>query len=398
MVYRRLHQTVSDKLARFPAVALLGPRQAGKTTLACTVAGGRPSVYIDLENPRDLAGLTQDVVRRLEEREDRLVVLDEVSRTPGLFRALRGLIDRGRRRGLRAGRFLILGSAERLLLGQTDESLAGRIAYLDFGPFDALETDGERMDRLWLRGGFPKSFLAAGDEESMAWRERFIADFLGRDIPAMGPRIPMLALYRFWMDLALNQGGPRNAARAARELSVDGKTVARHLDIFIDLMMVRHVHPHPVGARRRLARSPKTYIRDSGLLHALLRIPDAKTLLDHPMAEASWKGFVTENLLSVVPKRTLSTFYRAGAGAEIDLVLDFPGFPKRRWAIGMRLGRNPEEPSKGFYSAIEDVKPDRAFVVCRAEGRRRISDKVEATDLPGLMRLLARCGRRPAPQ
>lgn len=398
MAHRRLRRTVSDMLARFPAVALLGPRQAGKTTLARAIAAGRPSVYIDLENPRDLAGLTEDVVQYLEEREDRLVVLDEVSRTPGLFRELRGLIDRGEERGLSAGRFLILGSAERLLLGQMDESLAGRIAYLELGPLDVSETGPEWMDRLWLRGGFPKSLLSAGDEESMAWRERFIGDFLGRAIPAMGPRVPMQALYRFWVDLALNQGGPRNAAKAARRLSVDGKTVARYLDIFIDLMMVRTMHPHPVGVRRRLARSPKAYVRDSGLLHALLGIPDMKTLLDHPLAEASWKGFVIENLLSVSrPLRTLPASYRTGAGAEIDLVLDFPGVPKRRWAIDIQLGRNPK-PSKGFYNAIKDVKPDRAFVVCRAEGRRPISDKVEATDLPGLMRLLARSGQRLAPQ
>lgn len=388
-------------LAQFPAVALLGPRQVGKTTLARSIAAGRPSVYLDLEKPSDLNRLANPD-RYLSEHEDRLVVLDEVHQMPDLFRMLRGIIDIGIEKGLEAGRFLLLGSASAELLRQMNQSLAGRIAYLELNPLDVLEIGPEPMGRLWARGGFPNSFLAKDDEESLTWRDQFIGTFLSRDIPSMGPRIPMRTLSRFWTELAFNQGSEFNAARAARSLAVDGKTTARYLDIFDDLMMVRRLPPLHVNVSKRLRKSPKVYIRDSGLLHALLRILNYEMLTfpphGHPQAGASWEGFVIENLLSAAPERTEEAFYRTAAGAEIDLVLDFPG-RAQRWAIDIQTGRHPK-PSKGFYNAIEDVKPDRAFVVCGGQGHYPMSDKVEAIDLPGLMRMLAhsRIGAGPVPQ
>jgi len=385
MIKRNHYQKVSSLLAQFPAVALLGPRQVGKTTLAQEIAKDRNCLYLDLEKPKDRNKLS-DANRFLEAYENKLVVLDEVHRTPDLFQSLRGLIDRGRSRGYKASRFLLLGSASMDLLRQSGESLAGRIVYIDLHPFDALEIKQSRYEDLWLRGGFPDSFLAKTDEESMLWRDSFIWTYLERDIPVLGPRIPAETLYRFWMMLAHVQGGILNAAKLAQSLAVSSKTIVRYLGLMVDLMLVRRLQPYHANVKKRLVRSPKVYIRDSGITHALLNIQTRNTLFGHPSAGASWEGFVIENLLNVASRRMLPSFYRTSAGAEIDLILEFPGL-SQTWAIEIKMGSIPKI-SKGFHSALQEVQPDRAFVVHSGEDRYPLSEDIEAIGLLEILKLL----------
>ena len=388
MIERLCHRTVLERLASFPAVALIGPRQVGKTTLAETIAADRPSIYLDLESAADRARLS-DPAMFLGMHEDKLVILDEVHRLPGLFRELRGLIDRGRRKGSGNGRFLLLGSASMDLLRQSGESLAGRIAYVELAPFGVLEVPEAEQERLWIRGGFPLSFLADDERQSMIWRENFIRTYLERDIPELGPRIPAETLHRFWTMLAHGQGGLLNAAQLARSLAVDGKTVARYLDLMVDLLLVRRLRPYHANVRKRLVKSPKVYVRDSGIAHALLGIGNLDTLLGHPVAGASWEGFVIENLLAVAPATTRAGFYRTSAGAEIDLILEWPG--GKVWAIEIKLGLAPR-PGKGFHNAIQDIGPEKSFVVYAGRDRYPLGENIEAIGLNALAKEISQQG------
>ena len=374
MIARRLKAQLQNLLGEYPAVALLGPRQVGKTTLALEVADTLESVYLDLESPADRARIA-DPYLYLADHEDRLVILDEVHRVPDLFQSLRGLIDRGRRKGRRAGRFMLLGSASMDLLRQSGETLAGRIAYVELNPFDALEVDAAEHDTLWVRGGFPDSFLARDDGRSLAWRENFIRTYLERDVPQLGPRIPAETLRRFWVMLAHTQGGVLNAATLARGLGVDGRTVSRYLDLMVDLLLVRRLTPWRRNVGKRLIKSPKVYVRDSGIVHALLGLGSKEEILGHPIAGLSWEGSVIESLLSVAPDRTEASFYRASGGAEIDLVLTLPG--RQPWAVEIKRSLNPR-PSRGFHSACEDVEPEASFVVYPGGERYRVAQDVEA--------------------
>ena len=282
MISRRLSSHLKELLRHSPAVVLLGPRQAGKTTLALEIAAEKPSIYLDLEDENDRAKLANPS-RYLADHEDELVILDEVHRVPELFQQLRGVIDRGRRQGKANGRFLLLGSAAMDLLKQSGESLAGRIAYLELGPFDALEIDPNSIETLWVRGGFPRSFLAESDDLSMEWRRDFIRTYLERDVPQFGSRIPAETLRRFWTMLAHSQTQILNAANLARGLGVDGKTVAGYLDLLVDLLLVRRLPAWHRNVGKRLVKSPKVYVRDSGVAHALLRIRSKEALLSHPV-------------------------------------------------------------------------------------------------------------------
>jgi uncharacterized protein len=278
MILRRIRDDLVVAIDTNPAVALLGPRQVGKTTLALDVANGRPATYLDLESPSDRAKLS-DPERYLAKHENELVILDEVHRVPELFQSLRGLIDQGRRRGRRGGRFLLLGSASMDLLRQSGESLAGRIAYMELGPFDVTEIEPAQKDRLWLRGGFPSSFLAANDRQSLRWRLDFIRTYLERVIPQFGPRIPAETLRRFWTMLAHNQSTLLNAANLSRSLGVDGKTIARYLDLLVDLLLVRRLPAWHRNAGKRLVKSPKVLVRDPGIVHALLGLSNREQLM-----------------------------------------------------------------------------------------------------------------------
>jgi len=379
---RRAMKLVQDGLDRQAAVGLIGPRQVGKTTLARTLGEATGALYLDLEAPEDRAKLAEPALF-LRNYEDRLVILDELHRVPEIFMTLRGLIDEGRRSGHRYGRFLVLGSAAIDLLRQSGETLAGRIAYVDMGPFDVIEAGTTEPDRsaLWLRGGFPDSFLARMDAESLAIRKDFIRTYLERDVPQFGPRLPAETLGRLWTMLAHNQGTMLNASRLAAGLAISSPTVTRYIDLLVDLLLVRRLQPFHANTGKRLVKSPKVYVRDSGLTHALLGIEDQNELAGHPVVGASWEGFVIENLLAVAPTRTEASFYRATGGAEIDLVLDIP--KRGRWAIEIKRGLTAR-PEKGFHQACDDIKPDRRFLVY--SGSERYPATAD-TDVVGLKEL-----------
>lgn len=378
MIRRRLLAPLSAALDESAAVALLGPRQVGKTTLALEIARTRPAVYLDLESEADRAKLAEPELY-LARHEDKLVILDEIQRTPQLFRSLRGLIDAGRRRGHGKGRFLVLGSASMDLLKQSSESLAGRIRCLELAPLDAGEVGRTRLDALWLRGGFPESLLAASDAASLRWRTDFIRTYLERDIPQLGPRIPAETLRRLWTMLAHQQGGLLNAAALARALAVDGKTVAAYLDLLVDLLLVRRLAPWHGNVRKRLVKSPKVYVRDSGLVHALLGVGDREDLLAHPVAGGSWEGLAIESLIAAAPSGTEAHFFRTAAGAEIDLLLKLPG-RRKPWAIEIKRGLAPKL-ERGFQLACDTVRPERRFVVYGGTERFPVAEDVEAVSL-----------------
>jgi predicted AAA+ superfamily ATPase len=382
MIERRIAPEVAQSLEDAPAVALIGPRQVGKTTLALGVAENRPAVYLDLESESDRSRVGSPLLY-FADHTDELVVLDEIHRAPGLFEALRGVIDAGRREGKGTGRFLLLGSAALELLAQSGETLAGRIDFVELAPFDVTEVGVDRLDDLWVRGGFPNSFLARSDRASMRWRHDFIRTYLERDIPELGPRIPAQTLRRLWTMLAHVQGGLLNSAQLARSLEVTGATIGRYVDLLVDLLLVRRLSPRLVNVGKRLVRSPKVYVRDSGLVHALLGLADKEALLGHPILGASWEGMAIENLLAVLGDRALPSFYRTSAGAEVDLVLDWPDGSV--WAIEVKRSLAPKV-ERGLRSALEDLKPQRSFVVYPGSERYRLSAGVEAIGLAELCR------------
>ena len=359
MIPRRKTAELIELIDSNPAVALLGPRQVGKTTLALEIGETRPSIYLDLESDADRAKLSEPELY-LDQHEDKLVILDEVHRAPQLFQNLRGLIDRGRRKGRRSGRFLLLGSASMDLLKQSGESLAGRIAYMELAPISGIEVDAGMRDTLWLRGGFPESLLASSDVISQRWRLDFIRTYLERDIPLLGPRIAAEMLRRFWTMLAHHQSGLHNAAELARALGVDAKTVASYLDLMVDLLLVRRLEPWHSNAGKRLVKSPRVYVRDSGLVHSLLGLTTLDDVLGHPIVGASWEGFVIETVHAVLPEGAQTNFYRTSAGAEVDLVVTLPG--GRRWAIEIKRSLTPKV-ERGFHHACLDLEPERRIVV-----------------------------------
>ncbi len=387
MIKRNSILAVQQALQRQAAVALIGPRQVGKTTLALEIAKTTKAVYLDLEDREDRAKLENPRLY-LSRYEDQLVILDEIHRVPELFQTLRGVIDEGRRKGRRTGRFLILGSASIDLLRQSGESLAGRIAYVEMGPVNVGEIDPEPLvllEQLWVRGGFPDSFLAANDKESLELRQDFIRTYLERDIPMFGPRIPSQTLERLWTMLAHSQAALLNASVLARSLEISTQTVTRYIDLLVDLLLVRRLQPFHGNLGKRLVKSPKIYVRDSGLVHALLGIGDFQKLAGHPGVGASWEGFVIENILSAVPYRTQAFFYRTSAGAEIDLVLEMP--TGERWAIEIKRSLAAHL-SKGFYSGREDIQAARAFVVYAGSERYPINEGVEAIGLREMLEVV----------
>ncbi|KAA0693635.1 ATP-binding protein [Neorhizobium sp. P12A] len=384
MIKRRIQSDLQDLLGSSPAVALIGPRQVGKTTLALEISETRPSIYLDLESDADRAKLGEPELY-LSQHADKLVILDEVHRLPNLFQNLRGLIDRGRRSGRKAGQFLLLGSASIDLLRQSGETLAGRIAYLEMHPIDGLEVPTKDISRLWVRGGFPDSFLAEGDHISQRWRQDFIRTYLERDIPQLGPRIPAETLRRFWTMLAHHQSGLLNAAEFARSLGVDGKTVASYLDLLVDLLLVRRLEPWHANVGKRLVKSPRIYVRDSGLTHTLLGLANEEQLLGHPVAGASWEGFAIETLIAAAPTGTTANFYRTAAGAEIDLLLTLPG--RRPWAIEIKRSLSPTL-EKGFYLACEDLEPEQRLVLYPGEVSFPLKNDVTALSISSAARML----------
>lgn len=378
MLSRLQSKSVELALQREVAVALNGPRQVGKTTLAHLIGDTRPSIYIDLELEADRKKLT-DPVQFLNFHQDKLVIIDEIHRVPYLFEALRGIIDESRRRGNDSGRFLLLGSASIDLMRQS-ETLAGRISYVELTPINPLELDGRTSVReLWTRGGYPRSLLAGNEETSFERRVDLVRTYLERDRPMFGSRVPVETIGRLWTMLGHSQGSLLNVSQLAGSLGCTSPTASSYVKLFVDLLLVRRLQPFYCNVRKRLAKSPKTYVRDTGILHALLGIRTYDELLGHPVAGMSWEGFVIESLLSVAPRVVKPYFYRTVAGSEIDLILDYGG-SRGIWAIEIKLGLAAKT-TKGFVHALEDVQPNRAFVVCSGNDRYPKSRDVEVIGL-----------------
>jgi uncharacterized protein len=381
---RLLLAQVQSELSEAPAVVLLGPRQVGKTTLALQIAAQQPSVYLDLQSAADRARLGEPELS-LPQWQDKLVILDEVQRAPDLFASLRGLIDTARRSGRKTGLYLLLGSASLDLLRQSGESLAGRVAYLDLAPLTTLETGLAAQETLWLRGGFPESYTARSDTSSLRWRNNFVQTYLERDVPQLGSRIPAQTLQRFWTMLCHHQGGLLNVAQLARNMMVDGKTALGYIDLLCDLLLVRRLPPWHTNTGKRLVKSPKVYVRDSGLVHALLSIQHAQQLLAHPVVGASWEGFVIENLIASAPRGSTAHFYRTGAGAEVDLLLSLPS--GQLWAIEIKRSLAPKL-DRGFHEACTDLNPDKKWVVYAGQDTFVMRGDIQVVSLHELCALL----------
>ncbi len=382
-----LERWITDKLqkniAQVPAVALLGPRQVGKTTLAKAVAKGMDSLYLDLESPEDLLKLS-DPSSFLSMHSDKLIILDEIQRAPDLFMILRGLIDKNREQGRKTGQFLLLGSASMDLLRQSSESLAGRISYIEMGGLNVLEIGEEKKDlqKLWVRGGFPDSYLAADDDTAMDWLEDLIRTYLERDVPQMGFRVPANRLRRLWTMLAHLQGETINYSKLGGNLEIDGKTVSNYIDILTDLLLLRRIEPWHANVKKRLVKSPRYYIRDSGIQHRLLGIGNHDALLSNPVLGKSWEGFVVENIHSVLPRRAETYFYRTSAGAEIDLVIKMPS--SEIWAVEIKHGVAPKL-GKHYSQTCDDVGATKKYVVYGGDDEFPVGDDVTVISLPKLM-------------
>jgi len=385
MFTRHIYGQLLDSIDAAPAVALLGPRQVGKTTLALEVAKTRPSVYLDLESERDRAKLDQAELY-LSDHLGQLVILDEVHRAPGLFPALRGLIDQARRAGKRSGQYLLLGSASLDLLKQSGETLAGRITFLELGPLSLLEVATTSADELWVRGGFPDSLQAPSAVRSLKWRHDFIRTYLERDIPQFGPRVATQSLRLLWTMLAHQQGGMVNTTQLARNLGVDVKTVNSYIHLLTDLLLLRRLPPWHANAGKRLVKTPKIYVRDSGLVHALLDLATKEAVLSHPVVGASWEGFCLENILASAPAQVQGYFYRSSGGAEVDLILQWPGGDL--WAIEIKRSLSPKV-ERGFHAACADLNPTRKMVVYPGNEHYPLGHDVHAMPLMHLCEQLA---------
>lgn len=383
MIERTITPILENTLQRVPAVALLGPRQIGKTTLAKQIARTRPSIYLDLESPEDKAKLT-DPLSYLSSHHDKLIILDEIQRAPDLFMTLRGIIDIHREQGRRGHQFLLLGSASMDLLRQSSESLAGRISYLEMSGFNILETP-HSLQKLWHRGGFPDSYLADTDENAMDWTKMLVRTYLERDIPQLGFRIPAERLRRLWTMLAHLQGENVNISTLAGNLDIDPKTTGNYIDIFTDLLLIRRLLPWHQNVKKRLVKSPRLYIRDSGILHQLLGISNYESLLSNPIIGKSFEGFVIENIFSVLPKGLDAYYYRTSAGAEIDLILKFPN--NEIWAIEIKHSLVPKI-KPGFYQSAKDIQATQKFVIYSGSDQFSIGNDTTVIALPRMMNMI----------
>lgn len=386
MIERWVTDRLKKSISRYPAVALLGVRQVGKTTLARVLAEDIKSVYLDLEFPRDLVRL-QDPTTYLESHSDKLIILDEIQHMPDIFLVLRGLIDQNRWKSRNAGQFLILGSASMDLLRQSSESLAGRISYIEMTGLNIMETGDSRKDiqNLWMRGGFPDSYLAEDNEISIDWLENLIKTYLERDIPQLGFQILVVRLRQLWTMLAHLQGETVNYSKLGSNLEIDSKTVSNYIDILTDLLLVRRIEPWYTNVKKRLIKSPRFYVRDSGVLHRLLGINSYNMLLSNPILGKSWEGFVVENIHSVMPSFAETYFYRTAAGAEVDLVIKMPN--AEIWAVEIKFGVAPKL-GKHIRQTFKDIGATHKFVVYGGNDEFSIGDNIWMISLPKFMNKL----------
>lgn len=387
MIPRQIESELHQRLASTPAIVLIGPRQVGKTTLARKIAAeSAQAIYLDLERPADRRRL-DDADSYLRGQQGHLVVIDEIHRVPGLFEVLRGIIDERRALGRRYGHFLLLGSAALDLMRQASETLAGRVAYLDMTPLNVGEIRPVGIDdnTLWLRGGFPDSLLGHSDAASLNWRRDFIRSYLERDVPMFAPRLPAETVGRLWTMLAHQQGSLLNQARLASSLGVAAPAVARYIDLLVDLKLVRRLKPWSGNLNKRLVKAPKTYVRDSGLVHGLLEIETLDQLLGHPVVGHSFEGMAIENLIAAAGVRRTPSFYRSQDGAEIDLLFERGGTPEM--AIEIKRSSAPS-PEKGFSIACDDLAVKKRFVVYPGTERFGLRYGAQAIGLWDLVQLL----------
>lgn len=355
--HRHLEDSIRKYQQIFPIIAILGPRQCGKSTLVKQLFFPEEnSIYLDLQNLEDLNKLN-DPRLFFKSNAQKIICLDEIQLIPELFSVLRSVVDEDRQNG----RFILLGSASRELVQQSSESLAGRIGYLSLTPFQIGELPTIDQQTCWNRGGFPDSVLAENDEFSMIWRENFIKTYVERDLPQLGFQIPALQLRRFLIMCAHNQGQILNLSKLGSSMGLTHPTIRKYIDIFEQTFIVRSLPPFEINVKKRLVKSPKIYLRDSGLLHQLLGIKNMDALFSHPVFGSSWEGFVIEQILSVID--VPAYFYRTATGDEMDLVLDIHG---KIIAIECKASAAPQV-TKGFYNAIEVLKPVKTFVVAPIE-------------------------------
>ena len=379
---RKLHKELIDCLNNFPAVAILGPRQAGKSTLAKMISNNFNNyLYLDLEKPSDLRKLSEPELF-FDINKNKLICLDEIQRKPDLFSILRSVIDENRRNG----QFLILGSASRDLIRQSSESLAGRIIYLELPPFlfsEIIQTEQDKKNLLrkfWLRGGFPRSFLAKNDKLSNIWRSNFERTFLERDIPQLGIHIPAETLRRLWKMCAHNHGQILNYSSLGKSLGLSHTTIHSYLDLLSQTFMVRILPPLEINLKKRLVKSPKIFIRDSGILHSLLEIESFDDLLGHPNYGASWEGMAMENIIAALLYWNIA-FFRTSGGAELDLVIT-----KGRKRIGIEFKASPApKVSRGFWNAISDLQLQEAWIIAQVDEAYPIKKNVFIASLENFL-------------
>jgi predicted AAA+ superfamily ATPase len=377
-VKRNVALKISDHMKNFPAVALLGPRQSGKSTMAKRYIESIPnSVYLDLEDPVDFSKLT-DPSAFLAANANKLICFDEIQRYPEIFPIFRSHLDRGNR----PGQLLLLGSASRDLIRQSSESLAGRISYLNVTPFLANEVDD--INRLWLQGGFPQSYLKS-DEFSNEWRTNYIRTFLERDIPNLGIRIPAATLRRFWQMLAHSNGQLLNMSKLASSMGTSSTTIKSYIDILEGTFIIRQLSPFSANTKKRLVKSPKIYVSDTGLLHCLLGIESFNDLLGHPVLGSSFESMALTSIIENMPKYTPS-FYRSSSGAEIDLVLEKGN---KKICIEIKASTTPKL-TQGFYEGLKVVNPDHVFVLANINDSYPVNEGIEAM---GIMKLLDVLGK-----
>lgn len=389
MIERSFKSKLLEKLRLFPVVALIGPRQVGKTTLAYQIAGelSKESVYLDLERDSHLNRLNEPELY-LSQQSGKCVIIDEVQRKPELFPLIRSLVDERKREGEKSAQFLILGSASKELLKQSSESLAGRIAYLELTPFGNLEVvkdDNKLMNQHWIRGGYPDSFLAVSKEDSMEWRRQFISTFVERDLNQLGVDVSSEGIKRLWSMLAYSQGSILNASNYADGLGVSSVTVKRYIDVLTEMFMLRQLPAWSGNSSKRLIKSPKVFVRDSGLLHCLADINTEDKLYGHHLCGMSWEGYIIENIINHLPKNCSYFYYRTRAGAEIDFVIERDLKPF--CAVEIKRSVSPKI-EKGFYLGMKDIGVTKGFVIAPVNERHHLKEDIEVLGLREFLRFV----------